>query len=93
MQSTSLKNNDREKISISDFIKLMNKKYQLFNINNKEERAKKIDTYSKYIRKLVDQYQITYHSEGKRTYMFDWEQVQELQELTQPYFKKEKMKN
>lgn len=65
MQSTSLKNNDREKISISDFIKLMNKKYQLFNINNKEERAKKIDTYSKYIRKLVDQYQITYHSEGK----------------------------
>ena len=84
--------NDLKRLSISDYIELMNKKYLLFD-NNDVDKASKADAYRKYIIKLVKKHNIKHYSEGKIKYSFDWKQIQELQELTQPYFLKKQSQN
>ena len=91
MQAVNL-TNDLKRLSISDYIELMNKKYLLFNTND-IDRVNKVDAYRKYIIKLVKKYHIKHYSEGKVKYLFDWKQIQELQELTQPYFLKKQNQN
>lgn len=86
MQAVTL-TNDLKRLSISDYIELMNEKYLLFD-NNDVDKASKVDAYRKYIIKLVKKHHIKYYGEGKTKYLFDWEQIQELQGLTQSYFLK-----
>lgn len=84
--------NDHKKVSISDYIELMNKKYLLFN-NNDVDKTNKVDAYRKYVTKLVKKHHIKHYSEGRTKYLFDWEQIQELQELTQSYFLNKQRQN
>lgn len=91
MQAVNL-TNDLKRLSISDYIELMNKKYLLFD-NNDVDKASKVDAYRKYIIKLVKKHHIKHYSEGKIKYLFDWEQIQELQELTESYFLKKQNQN
>ena len=56
--------NDHKKVSISDYIELMNKKYLLFN-NNDVDKTNKVDAYRKYVTKLVKKHHIKHYSEGR----------------------------